>query len=64
MVSNDKNLVLVNIEAFDHKDTSVINLRTPPPPPQLLDNNCQYREEDFKNKILSQKEYIISEKLR
>ena len=35
--------------AFDHKDTSGINLRTSS---QLLDNSCQYRGEDLKNKIL------------
>ena len=43
-----RHLMLVN-KGFEHKDTSGINLRTSP---QLLDNSCQYREEDFKNKIV------------
>ena len=44
-VPNDK-----IIGAFDLKDTIGINLRSSP---QLLDNSCQYRGEDFKNKVMS-----------
>ena len=36
-------------EAFDHKDTRSMNLRTFP---QLFDKSCQYRKEDIKNKIM------------
>ena len=31
---------------------------------QLSEKSCQYREEDNKNKILSQKEYITGEKVK
>ena len=44
------------------KDTSGTNLRTSHP--QLLGKGCHYREEGFKHKILSQKEYITSEKVK
>ena len=36
--------------AFDPKDSSGINLKAFP---QLLDNRCQYRGEDFKNMVMS-----------
>ena len=54
-VPNDKNLVLIAKGFLTIKDTSGVNLRTSP---QLLDKSCQYRKEDFKNKIMSHKEYI------
>ena len=44
-----KNLVLVT-KGFDHQDTSDMNLRTSP---KLEDESCQYKEKDFKNKIMS-----------
>ena len=31
---------------------------------QLSEKGCQYREEDYKNKILSQNKYITSEKVK
>ena len=31
---------------------------------QFSEKGCQYREEDYENKVLSQKEYITGEKVK
>ena len=46
-VPNDKKLVFIRLLTI--KDTSSMNLRTSP---EVLDKSCQYRKEDFKNKIM------------
>ena len=49
-------------KAFDCKNNSHADMRTPDA--QLLQKGFQRGEEDSKNKILSQKEYITGEKSR
>ena len=49
-------------KAFDRKNDSHADMKTSDA--QLLGKGCQHGEENSKNKILSQKEYITGEKVK
>ena len=49
-------------KAFDLKNNSHADMRTSHP--QLSGKSCQHGEDDPKNKILSQKEYMAGKKVK
>ena len=51
-------------QAFGSKRYQWHEFENFPPTAQLLEKVCQYGEEDSKNKILSQKEYVTGEKVK